>query len=136
MEENEIKFFKLYDDNGDEIHSISDISLESNEKFKTNTKYMMSPHSSQEFELSLDKSVDINTLLGMDVSHFPDKYAISTVHLVQARKHKKKRINKKWAKRYGYRQVVRRSEGWELHTNTDGSFEFKKDTEAVYNCYF
>ena len=28
-----------------------------------------------------------------------------TTHLEQIRRHKKKRINKKWAKRYGYREV-------------------------------
>ena len=99
------------------------------EKFETNTKYMMPPCSSQGIELSLDKSVDIDTLLGIDVSHFPDKYAISTVHFVQARKHKKRRINKKWAKRYGYRQVIKKSKGWEIHMGTDGGFEFVKEEE-------
>lgn len=128
MGENEIKSFKIYDDKGDEIQGISKLPLECNEKLETNTKYMMSPSSPKEIEVSLDKYFDINTLLGVDVSQFPDKYAISTVNFVQARKHKKKRINKKWAKRYGYRQVIKQSEGWGLHTNTDGSFEFIKGT--------
>lgn len=44
----------------------------------------------------------------------------------QNRIHKKKRINKKWAKRYGYKQVVVDSKGWKIKNNTDGSIEFVK----------
>lgn len=129
MGENEIKSFKLYDYNGDEIHGISDISLECDEKLKTNTKYMMPHRLSQEIELELNEHFDINMFPGINTSQFPDIYAISIMHFVQVRKHKKKRINKKWAKRYGYRQVIKKSEGWELHMNTDGSLEFVKEEE-------
>lgn len=45
-----------------------------------------------------------------DKCRFEMQYTIK----VQARRHKKKRINKKWAKRYGHRPVVIKSEGWEL----------------------
>lgn len=34
--------------------------------------------------------------------------------MVQARKHKKKRINKKWLKRYGYKPQQMISKGWEI----------------------
>ena len=44
----------------------------------------------------------------------------------QKRKHKKKRINKKWAKRYGYKCVTKTTKGWKLKTYKDGSFEFVK----------
>ena len=45
---------------------------------------------------------------------------------VQAKTHKKKRINKKWAKRYGYKCVTKTIKGWKLKTYKDGSFEFVK----------
>ena len=44
----------------------------------------------------------------------------------QNKTHKKKRINKKWAKRYGYKQIVVNSKGWKIKNNTDGSFKFVK----------
>ena len=56
----------------------------------------------------------------------PDSYTIEYTEYVQARKHKKKRINKKWLKRYGYKPVQVRTEGWEMRTYVDGSFEFVK----------
>lgn len=34
--------------------------------------------------------------------------------MVQARRHKKRRINKKWLKRYGYKPQQVTSKGWEL----------------------
>ena len=36
--------------------------------------------------------------------------------MVQARRHKKKRINKKWLKRYGYRPQQVTSKGWSIDT--------------------
>lgn len=40
----------------------------------------------------------------------PNKFTLEfdTTWFVQARKHKKKRINKKWLKRYGYKEVTGR----------------------------
>lgn len=52
------------------------------------------------------------------------KYDIKYKKVVQARKHKKKRINKKWLKRYGHRIITVTSKGWELTTNADGYLEF------------
>ena len=44
----------------------------------------------------------------------------------QARTHKKKRINKKWLKRYGYKQISVESKGWKMKADTDGNVEFIK----------
>ena len=44
-----------------------------------------------------------------------------------ARIHKKKRINKKWRKKYGYRFSLRMIKGWKMEINTDGSVKFIKD---------
>lgn len=41
-------------------------------------------------------------MLGYNIQILPDALLGENPYLVQARSHKKKRINKKWAKRYGY----------------------------------
>ena len=79
--------------------------------------------------LSIDISIDaisLISLIGVDVSNAPDKYNFQIMKVKQARKHKKKRINKKWIKRYGYKQILVDRKGWKLKTHTDGSYEFVK----------
>lgn len=71
-------------------------------------------------------SGDNTKILGLDISQTPDSYAIQYVKIVQARKHKKKRINKKWLKHYGYKKVIVNSKGWKVKTHTDGTVEFVK----------
>lgn len=63
---------------------------------------------------------------GVDSSKLPDSYDIQFIKLVQARKHKKKRINKKWIKRYGYKQKLFETKGWKIKTYTDDGIEFIK----------
>ena len=41
-------------------------------------------------------------MLGYNIQILPDAVLGENPYLVQVRTHKKKRINKKWAKRYGY----------------------------------
>ena len=55
-----------------------------------------------------------------------DKYDIEFNVLVQKRRHKNKRINKKWAKMYGYEIVNQKSKGWHMLSKSDGSIEFLK----------
>lgn len=79
--------------------------------------------------LSIDVSIgamSLISLIGVDVSNAPDKYNFQIMKVKQARKHKKKRINKKWIKRYGYKQILVDSKGWKLNTHTDGYYEFVK----------
>ena len=50
-------------------------------------------------------------LLGLDLAHGPDisaslSFTGEGIKQVQIKKHRKKRINKKWAKRYGYKSVL------------------------------
>lgn len=62
------------------------------------------------------------------LSEFPEMFDIEYTTIVQARKHRKKRINKKWLKKYGYKQVMVRSKGWKIRTYADdGTWEFVKD---------
>lgn len=79
--------------------------------------------------LSIDVSMgamSLISLIGVDVSNAPDKYNFQIMKVKQTRKHKKKRINKKWIKRYGYKQILVDSKGWKLKTHTNGYYEFVK----------
>ena len=77
-------------------------------------------------EFTTEETVDINKILGLDIVQMPDSYDIQYVKIVQTRKHKKKRINKKWLKRYGYKKVIVNSKGWNVKTHTDGTVECVK----------
>ena len=79
--------------------------------------------------LSIDISIgaiSLTSLIGIDVANAPDKYNFQIIKFQQARKPKKKRINKKWIKRYGYKQILVDCKGWKLKTHTDGTYEFVK----------
>ena len=65
-------------------------------------------------------------VLGVGTGKMPDAYDIKYIKFVQARKHKKRRINKKWLKQYGYKQIIVESKGWKVKTDTDGNIEFVK----------
>lgn len=73
--------------------------------------YIRSIHSplSASAEMSFECEVNprlFETLTGVDLSQHRDLTGFTVEclapHRVQVRRHKKKRINKKWAKRYGY----------------------------------
>ncbi len=67
---------------------------------------------------------DFYKVLGIDTSNIPDAYDIQFVKFVQARRNKKRRINKKWLKKYGYKQILVNSKGWMMKHYTDGRVEF------------
>ena len=93
----------------------------------SNTRYTCDIDSdwSSTMFLTLDNNDDIISQL-LDLDRTPESWDISYPVKVQARKHRKRRINKKWLKRYGYRTIMRKSNGWKLHGYTDGTFEFVK----------
>jgi hypothetical protein len=55
-------------------------------------------------EAEIDADVMNRLIYGVDTSQVKDQtaYTVMYSYKEQARRHKKKRINKKWAKRYGY----------------------------------
>jgi hypothetical protein len=117
-----------------ELDGINEINLDVNTKYET--KYDKDNHTYNSLlscgdctmEFSCDiTDINFDELFGIDKANKPDAYDITYVKIVQCRKHKRKRINKKWAKIYGYKQVNVTSKGWQLNTYTDGTFEFKKD---------
>lgn len=82
-----------------------------------------------ELTFNADKPIDTKEfyrMLGIDISNMPDAYDIKFVKYVQVRKHKKRRINKKWLKRYGYKQMIVECKGYKMKSDTNGNVEFIK----------
>lgn len=117
-----------------QIENIKEVNMVSKNKMK----YERGKHSeisrlvddtTCELTFNADKPIDTEEfyrVLGIDTSNMPDVYDIQFVKFVQARKHKKRRINKKWLKRYGYKEMFVDTKCWKMKTNTDGRMEFIK----------
>ena len=70
---------------------------------------------------------DLFKVLGVDTSNVPDAYSILLTKPIQRRRHKKKRINKKWLKKYGYKLLVDYKDDWRIKLYKDGTYEFVKE---------
>ena len=55
-----------------------------------------------EIEIKQDDIETVKKAFGVDEAKQADNYGLMFVTNVQKRRHRKRRINKKWAKRYGY----------------------------------
>ena len=79
------------------------------------------------FEAELEDCSPLMTYT-TDLSGRPFYIEYKTPIMIQARWHKKPRINKKWLKRYGYKPKQMTSKGWRIDTyNTQtGEFELVK----------
>lgn len=117
------------------VNDIQELSLECDERpdydevLCPGRKMLTLQNKEATMNIDFNSSIDtekLYDLIGFDSSKMPDAYDIGFQKLVQIRKHKKRRINKKWAKRYGYKTVTYISKEWNLHMNTDGTFEFTK----------
>lgn len=58
--------------------------------------------------------INVNLLAKLFMQEKPNTFDIQYTVMVQARRHRKKRINKKWLKRYGYKQQQIISNDWKL----------------------
>lgn len=70
---------------------------------------------------------DILNILGINDSSIGWSLAYTT--FVQAKKHRKWRTNKKWLKRYGYKEVVVESDGWNVKESGGCMVTFEKEME-------
>lgn len=70
---------------------------------------------------------DLFKVLVVDTSNVLDAYSILLTKPIQRRRHKKKRINKKWLKKYGYKLLVDYKDGWRIKSYKDGTYEFVKE---------
>lgn len=66
---------------------------------------------------------EIVSMMMEDGSYFVEKYA-EVPKVVQVKTHKKKRINKKWAKRYGYKTVYEIKKAKVMDVTIDNVVEF------------
>lgn len=124
------------------IGNISDISFDDIKipDYMSNMRIVNPAFS--ELTLECDVNADIlKKLTGIDLAHENDMSCCSmelvSPYQVQKRRHKKKRINKKWAKRYGYKTkfktvsiqdcaFISKSEG---HFDVTGVYERRKTNE-------
>lgn len=113
-----------------ELHNIESVDLTENTTEERNDfeqlRKTLSADCTLTFDSKTDNSSELKKIFGVDMSNLPDAYDIQFVKIVQARKHRKKRINKKWLKRYGVKQILVNSKGWKLQTHTEGTYEFVK----------
>lgn len=138
LKDMECSVVNIFDtETGENLGQINDIkSVKMTSEYETvhvqkDAKNILSFNHNPSYTVTFDINEPINTeelykVLGVDTSNVSDAYDIQYVIIVQVRKHKKRRINKKWAKRYGYKQVVVDSKGWNIKNNTDGSIEIVK----------
>ena len=115
------------------LDRIRDVSIDSDYKtdygYDTNNKKEIWRKYYPTYEISFTSNKltdELKGVLGIDKSNTPDTYNIQFTKAVQARKHKKKRINKKWLKRYGYKHIVVECNDCKLKSYDDGTVEFVK----------
>lgn len=84
----------------------------------------MSVEAKASFECDVDAKI-LKKLTGIDLAHGSDFTGYTILFQqpvqVQVRRHKKKRINKKWAKRYGYKTVFKSIELKEAYVEPNGN---------------
>lgn len=135
----EIRELHIYDASGQtELATVSniesvDVYMYTEDKYNQLTGLTSKIWQYEKMEFTMKDKVNILQILGVDMSKAPDMYGISFATNIPARCHKKKRINKKWLKRYGYKLATGISCGWRVRQNIDGSFEFiKGEDNYVY----
>lgn len=117
-----------------EYQSIGNIGkYEYNTRYKNENSPMLKHTFDTSFSLEISENTneDFNKIFGIDNSKTPSAYDVELSCCVPCKRHKKKRINKKWTKKYGQKYTIIRkiTKGWKLNTYTDGIFEFIKDGE-------
>ena len=83
-------------------------------------KYKSRFHCSGKIDMTLC-SEKLEELFGVDTASQEDSFAINYCYQIQKRKHKKKRINKKWAKRYGFISIPIVIPGFRLEDGSDSN---------------
>ena len=125
----------IYDQHENKIGTLQgiqkvNISVDSEERYNLETDSFTQTFKSQSMEIITDEN-NLNSdivwkLFGYDTGRAPDMYSVVFVKHVQNRRHRKKRINKKWLQRYGYKEIRAVSAGWQVRRNTDGTIDFVK----------
>lgn len=129
---NNIKNFQILDADSlepiIEIGSIDNVTIESEIEPSSLSKETLSLTNEASFECELE---DFSTLLGYATDYYNKPFDIEYYLpvMVQARWHKKNRINKKWLKRYGMKQdfilVKSKVSSVSFDTECDNPYEIK-----------
>lgn len=108
--------------------SSAELTYEPNIKYKN--EEVLTHNFKGDFTLELNDceiNPKLKKIFGFDETKLPDAWDLQYTAFVQARRHKKKRINKKWLKRYGMKPIMAKSKGWKVNNYADGTFEFIKE---------
>lgn len=117
----------LYDQYGNELLNISELDITTSHE--PDIWIPLSVNKNFEMMMTItDCEFDENVFQEIIKHPWNDhKFDITYPIMIQARRHKKKRINKKWQKRYGYKQVMVTSKDWKLSEYDSGTYEFIKE---------
>lgn len=119
-----------------ELSNIEDISMDITPEISDKEFFPLI--SSMSCELTFDNSYVNEELLNKITTVDPSECAFITSipYAVQVRKHRKKRINKKWAKIYGYRLQFIEGRTKDATYNTEtGELDFSYDDETIWQLY-
>lgn len=97
-----------------------DISIEPYYSFSKQTEFTA--------DFSADFSADLRRIIdSISSRNYSDYQVEGLINRIQKRKHRKRRINKKWAKRYGYWDVVLKG-----RLRPDASIEYSEDKDVQW----
>lgn len=115
---------------GEDLRPIENISFDNGHlpEYITSINAPLSASAEMTMECEINAPL-FHRLCGFDPSCGPDITGYTLIgkapYMEQIRKHKKKRINKKWAKRYGYRTKFKDIKIEGVHFNETGCGEFE-----------
>ncbi len=84
-------------------------------------------NTNREFSCTMAFDFDKDALLDLlGISKEPPKFKVEfSIGKVQRRKHKKRRINKKWAKKYGYKDIIASGDFNQIAADDNGECKFE-----------
>ena len=117
------------------VGDIGSLTVDDNlEDCMTDFRIPLSGSEELTFECEVDPILFSQLAGGVDVSSYGDAAGYTLTgkmpKCVQVRRHKKKRINKKWAKRYGYKRVYKDVQMTDVHF--DPSYTIADDGEINF----
>lgn len=95
-------------------------SAEVNDRAENIEKKLYSINKEMEFTASFETTLELFDELTRQLN--PNEFTLQYTKQVQARKHRQKRINKKWVKRYGYKDVQVTIDGLKI-SNSESNME-------------
>ena len=100
----EIDSAYLYNSDGVKLMDVSDAAITTVEVDDRAEKFEESLYFNKEMEFTATTETTPETFNEILKQTDPHEYTLKYTKYVQARRHHKKRINKKWLKRYGYKE--------------------------------